>query len=593
MENDLLFFKNTIVRVVEVDSMDGLLVIDCLRKSMPFWVGESILVGASRCEETELLKRAAPDLPKFEDITEARRKTARQRYALISPIVPLSGSKEERSRMISYISNRQGISKATIRSWLCAYLAFMNLSILAPLERKPRPLSQNEKNFRWALNKFYFTSLKLSLKAAFRRMLKDKYCDSAGILVAEAPSFRQFQYFFLKTVKQQNLIISRDGRGDYMRNHRPLLGEGIRSFCPSAGYGMFDSTVCDIFLVNDEGELIGRPILAACVDAYSSMCLGYSLGLTGGVESLERLALNLVEDKTDWCRKFGINIKEEEWNCRSLPHVFITDLGREYASQQFSQLSDLGVSIVNLPPYRPELKGAVEKFFDLIQASFKKELATKGVIFEDYQERGGVDYRKKATFTIDEFEKILLLCIVNYNTKRAIDLPPEAVGKVKPFANELWSWSLRNHKDNVIDVTKIEIQMSLLPRTKGIFKRDGLYVNRLRYRNGSFTERFLKGGNCVVAYDPANVGVVYLFEEGNYIPFQLIERFFDGKTISFVKEFYAMKAKDQREAQTLETQGAINLTRELDLISKSKPNIHTEVKHAKENRTIEIKKEGK
>ena len=65
MENDLLFFKNTIVRVVEVDSMDGLLVIDCLRKSMPFWVGESALVGASRCEETELLKRAAPDLPKF------------------------------------------------------------------------------------------------------------------------------------------------------------------------------------------------------------------------------------------------------------------------------------------------------------------------------------------------------------------------------------------------------------------------------------------------------------------------------------------------------------------------------------------------
>jgi putative transposase len=93
MENDLLFFKNTIVRVVEVDSMDGLLVIDCLRKSMPFWVSESTLVGASRCEETELLKRAAPDLPKFEDITEARRKTARQRYALISPIVPLSGSK--------------------------------------------------------------------------------------------------------------------------------------------------------------------------------------------------------------------------------------------------------------------------------------------------------------------------------------------------------------------------------------------------------------------------------------------------------------------------------------------------------------------
>lgn len=35
--------------------------------------------------------------------------------------------------------------------------------------------------------------------------------------------------------------------------------------------------MCDIYLVSDEGGLIGRPILIACIDACSGLCCGYSL----------------------------------------------------------------------------------------------------------------------------------------------------------------------------------------------------------------------------------------------------------------------------------------------------------------------------
>ena len=41
------------------------------------------------------------------------------------------------------------------------------------------------------------------------------------------------------------------------------------------GVGMLDATVCDIYLVNDAGELIGRPILTACIDAFSGLCCGW------------------------------------------------------------------------------------------------------------------------------------------------------------------------------------------------------------------------------------------------------------------------------------------------------------------------------
>ena len=76
---------------------------------------------------------------------------------------------------------------------------------------------------------------------------------------------------------RQNYYISRNGLKDYQKNHRPLLGDGIQEFAPHVGVGMLDATVCDIYLVNDAGELVGRPILTACIDAYSGLCCGYSL----------------------------------------------------------------------------------------------------------------------------------------------------------------------------------------------------------------------------------------------------------------------------------------------------------------------------
>lgn len=58
----------------------------------------------------------------------------------------------------------------------------------------------------------------------------------------------------------------------------------------------------------------------------------------------------------------------------------LTDMGTEYTSENFGQITELGVTIQNLPAYRPELKGQVEKFFDLIQSEYKKHLKGRGVI---------------------------------------------------------------------------------------------------------------------------------------------------------------------------------------------------------------------
>ena len=172
----------------------------------------------------------------------------------------------------------------------------------------------------------------------------------------------------------QTFYISRDGKKNYERNNRPLLGDGVQAFAPNIGVGLLDATICDLYLVDEGGNLVGRPILTACVDAYSGMCCGYNLSWEGGNYSLRGLMLNIIADKVEHCKKFGISISKTDWNCDKLPGTLVSDRGSEYISENFEQIAELGISLLNVEAFRPDRKGKIEKCFDLVQSSYKKHL---------------------------------------------------------------------------------------------------------------------------------------------------------------------------------------------------------------------------
>lgn len=393
-KNQLLEHDGHFVRILETH-LSKVFLIDCLKRNMPEWRERDELQQYVSCPEIYLQEVSHIFLS---DISDAKsKKIMYERFTMISPVLPFITDTQKRKEIIHSVSVAKGISKQTIRHYLCLYLAYQDISVLAPKEnRKNVCLSQDEKNMRWALNKFFYTKHKNSLNTAYLFLLKEKYCDAMGNLLPEYPSFYQFRYFYRKTKKMQTYYISRNGLKDYQKNNRPLLGDGIQEYASSVGMGMLDATVCDIYLVNDAGKLAGRPILTVCIDAYSSLCCGYLLSWEGGVYSLRGLMLNIIQDKQKWCKKHGIFIEKYQWDSNQLPALLVTDMGMEYQSENFEQITELGATVINLPAYRPELKGAVEKFFDLIQNTYKPHLKGKGVIEADYQERGAHDYRKDA-----------------------------------------------------------------------------------------------------------------------------------------------------------------------------------------------------
>lgn len=475
MKNKLYKYKDTIVRVLK-ESDQSVFIIDCLKTKMPYTVHKMDFKDAILCDEDLLMQETNEPVFDISEASERNKKIAYERYNMIAPLLSFMDNKYKRTSLINQIYEERNISKQTLRNYFCKYLIYQNICVLAPKSNiTEKSLTQDEKNMRWALNKYFYSTNRYSLKSSYLFMLKEKYCDINGKLQSNIPSFYQFRYFYRKTKNMQAFYISRDGLSNYQRNKRPLLGDGVQEFAPAVGTGLLDSTVCDIYLIDETNSLVGRPILTVCIDAYSSFCYGYALTWEGGIYSLKVLMQNMVSNKKKHCEELGIFINDDQWNISEIPGTFVTDMGKEYVSENFEQITELGVTLKNLPPYRPELKGVVEKFFNIIQETYKPYLKNKGIVEPDFLERGVHDYRKDACLTIEDFEKIIVRCNILFRYQYTI--------KNATINEEFYKWIYDHSCGN------ISIVISLLHDAQEIAIMSGVSKININILNEAYQNR--------------------------------------------------------------------------------------------------------
>jgi len=597
-KNEIYHKEEEILRVLEIKE-DRCLIIDCTKATMPVWREKEAIEGYTLMTEEELYQ-VKGFIPIEEEKLEAkRRRKMQERYSLIAPVLTFIGDEKARSNVIRMIAEEKGVSGQSIRAYLKTYLILQNKQGLLPKEREScSDLTDDQKNMRWALNRFFYTFEKHSLHTAYIKMLQSKYTDETGKLKEKYPSFNQFRYFYRKTRKLENFYISRNGLTNYQRNNRPCVGDSVRAYASAPGLGMVDGTVCDIYLVNESGQVVGRPLLVSCVDAFSGICMGYSLSWEGGIYSVRDLALNMIVDKKEHCHKHGIRIEDSEWPVHCLPGRIMSDQGSEYVGHTLEQITELGVMLENLPSYRPDLKGPVEKFFDVIQGLYKKELKGKGVLEPDFQERGAHDYRKDACLTMESFEKIILRCILYYNAANILEDYPftdDMLAKgIKPYCSAIWEYGLTLPGTNLIETDREHLILCLLPRTKGSFSRYGLTVNKLRYKNDAFKERYLSGGEAVVAYDPDNANYIWLLEKGRYSRFLLIDSRFKDKSIQEIETVKDLSKSLIRAETTNALQAEIDLAAQIQsIVETSAVRSDNSTKGIRETRKKETNKKHK
>ena len=116
-------------------------------------------------------------------------------------------------------------------------------------------------------------------------------------------------------------------------------------------------------------------------------------------------------------------------------------------------------------------------------------------------------------------------------------------------------------------------------------------VNGLRYKNLKYTEKYLRGGTTVVSYNPHNVSKVWMIQEGDYEEFPIIEEFFEGMDLESVKLLQKKKIQNERQVEDMILRGSVDLSRELEIISKLHTSSEPSLENVRQNRMIEVVKE--
>ena len=199
-KNDIVKIEAGIFRILAIDG-ENVLAINCEKKNMPQFFPVSFF------ENGEILKEISSSFLSWEELSPNDKKLAQKRYTMITAAVAVISDKKKRNSMIDYASQQFEVSKQTLRAFLCTYLVYQDMAALTPKKKKEKQLSKDEKNIRWALNKFFYTRNQNSLSVVYTMMLKEKYCDLNGNLVSNYPTFNQFRYFYRKHKKIENFCI--------------------------------------------------------------------------------------------------------------------------------------------------------------------------------------------------------------------------------------------------------------------------------------------------------------------------------------------------------------------------------------------------
>lgn len=156
MKNKLYQSENKIIRILDCVE-DEILVIDCVKQSMPVWAKVSEIEAYIPCTDVGLFE-VIGNVPDIESLESDQIRAMHERYTMIAGVLPYIGNVKLRSCRIVEVARANNISKQTVRNYLCKYLTYMDILALAPKKKDAdRELSSFEKNIRWGLNKFFYS----------------------------------------------------------------------------------------------------------------------------------------------------------------------------------------------------------------------------------------------------------------------------------------------------------------------------------------------------------------------------------------------------------------------------------------------------
>lgn len=354
----------------------------------------------------------------FDALTDKEWLVANARYQIIKPILDGKSSTLE----VKKLAEINGIHYTTLYRWIKRY---NNGGIIAVLAGQKRSGGKNKSRLTPELDTIineciidlYLDPSRKSISKVTRSIIIK--CKKQNVTPPHANTIRNR----IKNISEEEVLRARYGSKKSKERFEP-----IKSSFPGANYPLavvqIDHTCVDIILVDEvHRNPFRRPYLTVAIDVYSRMVVGLHLSFDPPGEMGTGLCLaNAILSKEMILEQYGI---KGDWPCWGVMSTIHMDNAKEFRGNMLKKVcQNYGINIEHRPVATPHWGGHIERLL----GTFSKEIHNlPGTTFSNIEERDRYDSTSKAALTIREFEKWLLIYIVNVYHKRihtSIDMSP-------------------------------------------------------------------------------------------------------------------------------------------------------------------------
>jgi putative transposase len=295
--------------------------------------------------------------------------------------------------------------------------------------------------------------------------------------------------------------------------------------------------------------------------------VGFHICLRGPSWAGAAIAIaNAATDKVLFCARYGIVLEAWEWPCHHVGESYQGDRGEMIADASDSLVIDYNLSIANCPPYRPDWKAIVERYFRTTNETVLHWLPGD-TLKRDF---GNPDNRLNATLDIKQLTKLIIISTLEHNKYHEIKEYPMGrdmiAAGVRPIPMELWQWGIKNRVGRLREESRESLICKLLPRSTatvtqhGVKSSFGLHYITSQSAELEWFERAGTSGTWRVdmAVDPTEMGEAYLIAtNGEVTPCNLLPRDerFSGLCCEELEEHFAIQGLESDLHKGVRQQG--------------------------------------
>lgn len=417
------------------------------------------------------------------------------------------------------------------------------------------------------------------------RYLRDKlYRQDTGTVLRRRYGYRRYAMKFAPTINRQKRLT--DGPGQC------YLGDGL---------------IVKIHLVNNIDPSVpnGFPNVYGFMDAFSHRWVGFYVTYENLSYHVAMLAfLNACTDKSELLRRLNIN---DSWTGAYKPRSLFVDNGELKNGDWLRLGAALDIDQVRAPPYRPDLKGLIEKAIDLLKKMIKSLSGTQKAERQPGEAHPAIESR----FNLDEFTRALILAALSHNKHHKLgihDLDDDMRrAHVPPFPDDVWNWGLQHRPHHLREVSPDLLRLHILPGGKAKVTRSGLEFKGQRYHSRRLQEEgyYARAGArevqkspkpppvyVDVAFDPWNVPDVSLRMKGQTAlePLELLGDGFKRASFLDLDSWDNRERLDHARRQQQSDQDRMRLNTEfdeMDRVARQRGKIHRDGRPKKHLITVQ------